>query len=230
MGLRDRLEENATRLGDSARKAAASAPGQLAGESFRGLRAIFSEDDEQSLSVERFLLVLVRAVHDDELDEGRGARDIYVTARKRRRRLGLLSFGAGPLVGVVNQLADLYCETATVCDVAALHSLSLSDEQVGAHMLVLWGVTDSHDVAQSAMAGEPPVARLLATKLCGRTGEQLPEMLTKRSVTKALWDVRHAVGDTRKGVTTDAVRTVAFTGHRTKKVTKRVEAQLGVGQ
>lgn len=228
MGLRDRLEENVARVNEGARKAIASAPVQQAGERLRRGREMF-EDDEQPLSVERFLLILVRLVREDEQVEERRARDVYLTARKRRRRLGLMSFGAGPLIGVANQLADLYCETATVCDVAALHGLNLSDEQMGAHMLVLWGVTDSHSAAERAIAGEPPVANILATKLRGRAVEQLPERLTKRSVTKALWNVRSAIGDARKDATTGAVRTVAFTGHRTKKVIKKAEAQLGVG-
>lgn len=226
MGWRDRLEENATRLGESARKAAVSAPVE-AGERLRGIRAMLSEEDGQSLSVERFLLTLVRAVRDDEQGEERIAREVYVTARKRRRRLGLMSFGTGPFMGVANQFADLYSETATVCDVAALHGLNLSDEQISAHMLVLWGVVDDHDAAQRAMAGEPPVATILAKKLYERAAEQLPEKPTKRSVTKALWDVRGAVGDARKSATTGAVRTVAFTGHRTKKLIKSAEAQLG---
>jgi hypothetical protein len=229
MGWRDRLEENAGRLGESARKAAASAPGQIAGEGLRGIRAIFADNDEQQLSVERFLLVLVQAVRDDNQREDHGARDLYVSARKRRRRLGLMSFGAGPLVGVANQLADLYCETATFCDVAALKGLSLSDEQIGAHMLVLWGVTDYHETAQNAIAGEPPVAGSLASRLREQATAQMPETLTKRSITKALWDARSAIGDARKGATTDAVRTVAFTGHRTKKLIKQVEAQLEAG-
>jgi hypothetical protein len=211
-----------------ARKAAASAPMQRAGESVRGIRGMFTDDDDGSLNIEAFMLTLVRAVRDDEQVEERNARDVYVTARKRRRRLALMSFGAGPLVGVANQFADLYCETAVVCDVAALHDLNLSDEQIGAHMLLLWELTNSLDAAQKSIAGEPPVATILASKLGERAGEQLPDELTKRSVTKALWDVRGTLGDARKGATTGAVKTVMFTGHRTKKVIKKTEAQLGV--
>jgi hypothetical protein len=58
--------------------------------------------------------------------------------------------------------------------------------------------------------------------------ERLPETLTKRAAIKALWDVRGTVGDARKGATSGAVRTVVFTGHRTKKVIAAAEAQLGV--
>jgi len=222
------LEEGATRLGEQARKTAAPASVQQMGAGLRDLRAMLAEDDVGSLSVERFLLVLVRTVRSEEQSGERAARDVYVTARKRRRRLGLMSFGAGPLVGVANQFADLFCETATVCDVAALHGINVSDEQIGAHMLVLWGITDDQGAAQNAMAGNPPVANILAGMLQERAAEKLPETLTKRSATKALWDVRGTIGDARKGATTGAIRTVAFTGHRTKKVIKKAEAQLGV--
>lgn len=228
MGLRDRLEKEAVRLGgDVRKKAIASAQVQRAAAGFRGLRAMF--EDDESLSVDRFLLLLVRAVRDDDQSEGRLTRDVYVTARKRRRRLGLISFATGPLVGVANQVADLYCETAAVCDVAALHGLSLSDDQIAAHMLVLWAIADDFPAAQKAMRGDPPLATLLGDRLFERVDEHLPERLTKRSITKALWDVRGTLADARKGATSGAVRTVAFTGHRTKKVIKRTEIQLGVG-
>lgn len=230
MGIRDRLEANAVRLGESARKAAVGAPGQLAGEGFRGLRAMFSDADEEALSAERFLLTLVRAVREDRPEDDRDARDVYVTARKRRRRLALLAVGTGPLAGMVNQLADLYCETATMCDVAALHGLELTDEHVSAHMLVLWGISDDHPAALEAMAGDPPVTRILAGRLRDQLNETMPDQLTKWSMTKALWDARGAVGDARKGATTRAVGTVVLTGHRTKKVIRNAEAQLGVAK
>jgi hypothetical protein len=57
---------------------------------------------------------------------------------------------------------------AVVCDVADFYDLRLSDEQIGAQVLVLWSAS-----------GQP-------------------------------------------------IRSVAFTGHRVKKVIKRVETQLGV--
>jgi hypothetical protein len=63
-------------------------------ESFRGFQAMLV-DDEQVLSIEAYLLALVRAVRSDERDEEQSKRDVYVGARKRRRRLGLISFGAG---------------------------------------------------------------------------------------------------------------------------------------
>jgi len=191
-----------------------------------GLRDLLNDD--QPLSIERFLLLLVGSVGGDEEVGERRDRDVYRGARKRRRRLAVLAFAAGPLVGVANQLADLYCETAIVCDVAAHRGLALEDEEVAAHMLVLWGILDNLEAASGAIGGEPPVATVLAGKLRDRAGEQMPEKLTKRSVTKALWDARAQLGDARKGATSGAVRNVMFTGHRTKQVIARAEAQLGV--
>jgi hypothetical protein len=207
---------------------AASAPARLAGERFRGLRAMFGGASEEEITVERFLLALVRSVRDDEDEEERDGRDLYVAARKRRRRLAMVAFGAGPLVGVANQLADLYCETAVVCDLADLHDLDLSDEEIGAHMLVLWGVAVRYETALGAMAGDPPVAALLGEVLMERAGEKLPEELTTRSTIKALWDVRGALGDAREKATGGAFSSVAFTGRRTKKVIQRAEVQLGI--
>jgi len=228
LSLRDRLEENARRLGEGGRKIAASVPAQRAEESFRNLREIAGGEDDGAPSIEGFLLNLIRAVRKDEQEEGLNARDVYVTSRKRRRRLGLMSFGAGPLIGVANQLADLYCETAIIFDIAALHGLELSDEQLAAHMLLLWGIVESPTEARQAIEGDPPLASILAGKLRKQVGGQLPEKLTKRSAIKALWDVRGTLGDARRASSSKAVRTVVFTGFHTKKVIKKAEAQLGV--
>jgi hypothetical protein len=228
MGLRDRIEENARRLGESGRRIASEASAQGVDGSFRNLREIAGGDDDQPPSLEGFLLTLIRAVRKDEQEEALGARDVYVTSRKRRRRLGLMSFGTGPLIGVANQLADLYCEAAIVCDVATLHGLQLSDEQLAGHMLVLWGIVETPTEAQKVIEGEPPLAGILAGKLRDRVGEHLPEKLTKRAAIKALWDARRALEDARKASPSGAVRSVVLTGFHTKKVIKKAEAQLGV--
>jgi hypothetical protein len=185
------------------------------------------------LSIEAYLLALVRAVRSDEHDEEQSKRDVYVGARKRRRRLGLISFGAGPLVGVASRVADLYCEAATVCDVAGLHNLNLSDEQIAAHILVLWSIADDLGQAEGAVRGEPSVAEILEAKLLERSGITLPKKLTKLAVAKALWefhqsDVRSTVTGAKRAASGQPIRSVAFTGHRTKKVIKKAEMQLGV--
>ena len=229
MGLRDRLQEKALQYGEEVvSKASTSAPVQIAGDGLRGFRGMLEGEDD-AFSPELFLLSLVRAVRDDERDEDRSRRQVYVAARKRRRRLALASFATGPLVGVANQVADLYCETAVVCDLAVLHGRDLSDNEIAAHMLMLWEVVDDFEVAHGSVQGSPPLASVLGDKLFVQVNRHLPDELTKRSVAKALWDVREGVGNVRRGATSEAVRTAAFTGHRTKQTIKRVEAQLGVG-
>src|SRR3954464_1348800 len=155
MGLRDRLGAGATRLGgaarDAARDAAEAGLKRAPDEGFSSFRALFDDDDDQPASIERFLLALVATVRDDEPEADRTQRDVFETARRRRRGLGFVSFGTGPLVRVSNQVADLYCDTATVCDLAEVHRLALDAEQIAAHMLVLWGVADSFADATGAM-------------------------------------------------------------------------------
>jgi hypothetical protein len=232
MGLRDRLEKKAAELGESVLTAAPEYV-QRAEDGFRGFRRMW-KDDDRPLTVEAFLLTLVQAVRDDEPDDYRSRRDLYVKARKRRRRLGLICFGAGPFAGVANRVADLYCETATVCDVASIHNLTLSDQQVGAQMLVLWGITNDVQGAERAMGGgEPSVASILGGRLAERTDLQMPQELTTTSVAKLLWDVHQLdVGDTilgaKRAATTSSIGAVAFTGHRVKKLIKKSEIQLEV--
>lgn len=230
MGLRGRLEEQAGRIGEQARTVAASERVRRAGESFRGFRAMIAEGGGP-LSVEAYLVALVRAVRADEAEERRSSREIYVTARKRRRRLGLICFGAGPMAGVASQVADLYCEAATVSDIVDLHGLGLSDGAVAARMLVLWSLVDDLDLAEAAIRSEPPVASLLTETLAEGLVSWPGGEMTKLSIAKLLWevhqlDLRGAVAG--KGSGAQPVRSVAFTGHRTKKLIKRAEAQLGV--
>jgi hypothetical protein len=166
----------------------------------------------RSRSVEGYLSALVRAVRDDERDEQQTSRDLYVRARKRRR-LGLISFGADPMVGVASRVADLYCETATVSDVTG-RSRRTSNEQ-----------------------GKPPVAKILGAKLTERAAGYVAlapeENPTKLSIATTLWKVHRldagdVARDAKDAIGGQPIRSVAFTGHRTKRVIKRAEAQLRV--
>lgn len=202
---------------------------QRAGGGLRGFRGIVAEDD-RPLSIDAYLLALVRAVRDDEREADRSQRELYVRARKRRRRLGLISFGAGPLVGVASRVVDLYCETATVCDVADLHDLDLSDQQIAANLLVLWSIASDLPEAERALRGEPPIADLFRSSLV-QLGIEPPQKLTTATVTKALWelhqlDLPETVSKTKEAVSGQPIRSVAFAGHRTKRVIKKVERQL----
>lgn len=237
MGWRDRVEQGTAKLGEQARVVAGSERVQRAGESLQGFRHLVADEERRS-SLEAYLLALVDAVREDEREEDRSRREVYVQARKRRRRLGLISFGAGPLAGVASRVADLYCEVATVCDVADFHDLRLSDEQVGAQVLVMWSIIDDLEQAEGAMRGEPPLAQTLAGRLGERFDLKAEADLSEMSsveMAKLLWEARSMEGELRDSLTgaRDAasgqpIRSVAFTGHRTKKLIKKVEKQLGV--
>jgi hypothetical protein len=170
-------------------------------------------------------------VRADEREEDRSARDVFKTARSRRRRLGLLSFGAGPLVGVATHIVDLYCETATVCDLADLHSIALTEHDVAAHMLVLWGISGSVEDAKAVMTGSgaQSLASIVAGHVVGGAAEHIPDKLTKRAAIQALSDARHLADDGRKAAGAGSVSGIVFTGHRTKQLIEKAELQLGVG-
>jgi hypothetical protein len=229
MGIRRRIAARATGLGTAAAEAAV-VRAQHAGARYRGLRAVF-KDEELPVTIENVLAALVAAVRADEHEEDRSARDLFKTARSRRRRLGLLSFGAGPLVGVATHIVDLYCETATVCDLADLHSIGLTEHDVAAHMLVLWGILESVDEAEAVMTGTgtQSLSSIVGGRIHGGVADHIPERLTKRAAIQALWDARHMVDDARKTAGSGNVKGVVFTGHRTKQLIKKAELQLGVG-
>ena len=188
------------------------------------------KDEERAVTIENVLAALVAAVRADEHEEDRSARDLFKTARSRRRRLGLLSFGAGPLVGVATHVVDLYCETATVCDLADLHSIALTEHDVAAHMLVLWGILDGVDEAKAVMtgAGTQSLASIVGERVHSGAAEHIPDKLTKRAAIQAVWDARHLVDDARNAARAGSVGGVVFTGHRTKQLIKKAELQLGV--
>jgi len=198
------------------------------GDRFRSLRAMFTDDGVHSFSAEGFLVRLVQAVRDEEGGE-RSSRDVYVSARKRRRTLGLIALGTGPFFAhAANQVADLYCETAVVCEVASLHDLDLTNDDVAAHMLMLWSISNDLPTARGAVRGHPPVADILGAKLLALAGEQFPPDPSTADIAQALWGIRAIAGDMAKGSSKGSLRTVLFTGHRTKKVIRRAERQLGV--
>lgn len=201
----------------------------------RGFRRLLAEGEQTG--VEAYLTALVGAVRSDsreEEDDETTRRDVYLQARKRRRKLGVICLGAGPMAGVASQLADLYCEIATLCDVADLHGLALDDSRVAAHMLVLWSIVPDQGEAEKVIGGEPPLGQVLEQKLIDRVGVvKAEEGWTPRSIASAIWEVQNlrtgaVVGDLKRGIDGQPVRSVLFTGHRVKKVIGRAEAQLGI--
>jgi hypothetical protein len=227
MGIRGQIASRAATLGTVSSEVAV-ARAQHAGARYRGLRSVF-EDEGTPITPENLVAGLVAAVRVDEHEEDRTARDVFKAARSRRRRLGLLSFTTGPLVGVATHVVDLYCETATLCDLAELHSIDLTERDVASHMLVLWGIVENIDEAQAVMAstGAQSLAGIIAERVGSQVGDRLPEHLSKRAAVKALWEARDLVGDTRKAAGAGSVGGVVFTGHRTKQVIKKAELQLG---
>lgn len=225
MGLKARLEAEAARARAAVRDVASSA----VENEFPGLRALLADPDE-SESAERLLLRLVRSVRDDEPGGLWSQEAIGDRAKRRRRHLGLLSFGTGPLVGVASQAVDLYCDVATLHDVAALHRLALTDEQMAAHVLVLWSITPTMAEGEAAIAGTDgrSVEDALGAALTREANERLPERWTPWSVIKAMWQMRSLIDDVREGGKSGVVKPVVFTGRHTKRVIERVERQLAV--
>jgi hypothetical protein len=230
MGIRDRVIAGAARLGTSTVEVAASRA-QRAESRFQALRTILTEG-EQPTSVETFLVALIKAVRDDEPREQRTRRNVYEDARSRRRRLGLVSFGAGPLVGAATQIVDLYCDIATFCDLAGIQGLVLTEREIAAHMLVLWGIVEPLGEAEVVMAGagERTIAGIMADNVRDGVVAHLPADPAKRAVAKSLWDARALLSEARDVAGTGSVGGVVFAGHHTKQFIKKAEHQLSVQQ
>ena len=194
---------------------------------FRGLR-LFVTDDEP-ISVERFLVALVGTIREDDADLRISRRDVYARARRRRRRLGVMSFGAGPLAGVATQAIVLYCEVASICDLDGAHDLGLSDREIAGQMLVLWSLAPDHETGLAMLDGtaESTLTASLASSLRDQAGRYLPaKPSTKRGAVEVLWAARGAVADARKIARSGSARGVVFSRKQTKRFIKRAEAQI----
>src|SRR5687768_3782339 len=177
MGLKDRLTDSASRLADGAKDGAskltdgakdgaskvtggaarlagdvaAKAKEAVAGsEAGARLLAIVRIDDDRPLTPERLLVMLIEAVRGDDEERDLSARDV-LKAAKRRQRLAAAAGAVGGPVGL--QLASLYCEAELLCDIAERHALRLPDEELAAHLLVLWNAMPDVGTARAAIDG-----------------------------------------------------------------------------
>jgi hypothetical protein len=243
VGLRDRIAKEAARARELARDAADSEAVQKVRDSaavqkiadsepvqsFVGLTNLLTDDDEREFVIERALVTLVRTVRSDD-DEPLSDRDLEKAAKRRSKRARRTALLAGPAVGTANQLVDLYCETATVCDLDRLHGLGMSDERVAAQMLVLWDVTPDIAVAEAAIRGTgAPVTTLLGQRFGLKMAEHMPQTKSKKDIIKALWKARGVAGDVRENVMGERnITGIFFAGKRVKEFIARAEAALGV--
>lgn len=217
MGLKDRVTKEAAKASTAART-------RIEGSS--ALQRLLADAD-QAIKNERLLVGFVRAVRTDEPPAGRTEAEFEKATKRRRQRLGALPFATGPLVGVGSQVVDLYCDTATMCDLVAFHGLELTDEEIAAHMLVLWSVTDDFDVALAAVANGG-VPALVTVRLAGQASTHLPEVRTPRGAIKAIWQARALTRDVREKATSGPVKAVLMPGKATRALIARGESQLGV--
>jgi hypothetical protein len=247
VGVKDRIAKGAARASELARDTVESAPVQKLRDSapvqkvadstpvqavtggFSTLKALIADEDEREFVVERALVAMVRGARDDD-DEPLTDRDVEKAAKRRFKRARRAALLAGPAVGTANQLVDLYCETATVCDLDRLHGLGLSDERLAAQMLVLWNVTPDIAAADAAiLATGPSVWAMLTRRMGERAAAQIPERRTKTAVIKALWNARGLANDARERVMGERnITGVMFAGKRVKEFIARAEGALGV--
>ncbi len=219
MAFKDRLARAQDKLRDELSEAK-----EKLGEELTGLVA----GPDGSASPEGFVLGLVRSARDPE-DEPLTEKQVRKEARKRRRRLGIASFAAGPFAGAAGEATDLYTETATVCDLVDLHDLILTDVDVGAHMLVLWGVAEDVQAARAALDGTGmPIIALLQARWVGRLQEHVPDEWTLVNTIKFIWRAREVQGDLAETATSGAFKRVLRAGSQTKEFVARAEQQLGV--
>ncbi|MEA2123996.1 MAG: hypothetical protein QOI80_778 [Solirubrobacteraceae bacterium] len=221
MGIRDRLTQAQDKLRDEISDAR---------ENLRDDLTARIAGPDGNASPEGFVLGLVRSARDDE-DDGLTEKQVRKEARKRRRRLGIASFAAGPLAGAAGEATDLYTETATVCDLVELHGLTLTDLDIGAHMLVLWGLTDDLAEARGALDGTSvPITALISRRWVGEISDEQPGELTVVGVIKAMWKSRALTNDLRDAAGQGSFKRVLRAGAQTKEFMERAEGQLGVPQ
>jgi hypothetical protein len=198
-------------------------------ERLGGLRLLLDHDQDGSLSLERFLLLLIRTSRNGK-SPPHSERELIRFASRRRRYLGTRCTAAGPFMGVATKLIDLYCETALVCEVAELHQLDLGDQEIAAHMLLLWGVTDDRGQARAAV--DPARPGTIAGLVIGRARDELASESTQGidalSAAKALWSMRGSVAQVARPTGAQSIRGWLLARRRAKRFVKHAQRQLGL--
>jgi hypothetical protein len=211
MGIKDRLVAGAAKASSVA----------------RDTRQKQAENEIQSGAIDRLVVRLVRRVRNDQVSEHVSDRKLKKAAKRRNRWLAMVSLATGPFAGVTKQVMDLYGDTATVCELVTFHRLELTDEEIAAHMLVLWSVTDDLSTAIAAIEGryDGGVMALASRRLNTQAGTYLPERRSPVALVKAIWQSRSLVADlTPKGSATGAL----MPGKSTRDLIGRAERQLGI--
>jgi hypothetical protein len=223
MGLRDRLTAGAAQLADTAATRARDAV--LHGDHTGArLLALLRMEDDRPLTVENLLVLLVDAVRGDD-DELLTERDVVKAAKRRQRRLGTMAVLGGP-TGL--RLVSLYCEVAILCDLEQMHGLGLSDEQMAGHLLVLWNIMPSHEMAMAAIEGRgPSVADSVGDALHGTVvkGAADDGRITKREAVLMVWRLRGVTDDLSMPGSSRA-RDVLLPGSRVKELKAAAEHHL----
>ncbi|MBA3747144.1 MAG: hypothetical protein H0W96_06570 [Solirubrobacterales bacterium] len=230
MGLKDRIADGASKVGDGAKGLASSAAAKaketvVGSEAGARLLAIVQIDDDRPLTPERLLVMLVDAVNGDEQMRELSHRDVVKAAKKRQRLAGTAGALGGP-IGL--QLASLYCEAELLCDVAERHRLELTDEELAAHLLVLWNAMPDLATARAAIDGSGlSVAARVAIDAHAKVVTKPREEMTKRDVVKMIWRLRNVAGDVDLPGSNNPLN-VLLPGKRVKAFTAAAEQQLGV--
>lgn len=234
MALSDRLRSKLADAAGKTKAAAADGAGAAAAKAKEALEsrsggagprllALLRMDDDEPVTIEALVVLLVDAVRKDDEARELSDRDVFKAAKRRFRRLGVLSLPTGP---VGWRVVGLYCEAATVCDIVELRGEPLSDEAVAAHLLVLWGAMADLASAEAAIAGTgPSVLQALVLRYRSKVTERLPDPMTKRAVVTLIWKQRDLMSDVREAAT-PGVRENVFPGKRVKAFIAQAHAQL----
>jgi hypothetical protein len=222
MGWKDKL---AAKAADAAKSGIEMARDKVENEHAASrAKALRDMRDEQPITIEALLVLLVDAVHEDNPRE-LSKRDVKKAGKRRQRLAGGLGMFGGP-VGMYT--ASLYCEAEILCDVADRHRLPLSDEDLAAHLLVMWNAMPDFPSAKAAVDGTgESVAARMAAHVQGNVAQKPLDQMTKRDAVLALWRLRGALTETSLPGSARA-RDVFLAGSRVKAVTQAAERQLAV--
>ena len=180
-------------------------------------------DDDRPITIEGLLVLLADAVSRDDRDRDLSDRDVYKAAKRRYFRLGTVATPFGPAGW---HMVNLYCEAATFRDVAVLRDARATNEEIAAHLLTLWNVMPDLPSAQAAFAGTgPSVVATLSRRAKGGVVARLPDVMTKRTAIRMLWDLRGTMGSVRE-IRGPGLRGRLFPGGRVKQLIATAEAQL----
>jgi hypothetical protein len=186
------------------------------------LHAILAMEEDRPVSPEKLLLMLVAAVRGDgELDMS------FTEVKGIGRRNERLAAAAAVFGGPGYLVADMYCDATLLCLLADCFELDLPNDEIAAHLLVMWQAMPDLATARRALdAGDDSES---VTRHASSRFKESVSSKTKKDTLVTLWRLRSG-GHALPALTPATVKNVLRAGRALQQRLDEAADELGLGR